>query len=381
MYTWKFTCTGTCTLTSILAIACVCVSFFVCWAPFHFQRLVALHFGRVQDSENNSDFIDVTDIFQSNNSCYYCIQSVQEQSEPMNIQIYLYFVVGILYYFTATVNPILYNLMSKQFRNAYIVQAKKIATLLYGSARRINSLSVTDSRFLKLPSPKPIIKINNDNRIDYTTGVNCPNSITSRSLQDLRLRKSPCMIPHYLQERLLRNGTEVEVSNLSLKSSHNELVSYHFWKNLPTEQTDFKEIAETSQIHKDKTCSIDEITVMQRSKPTRQFNKKWTIVSTNGCYSPDTISSLSKLSNPILYPSNNECDQNDIVSVCSDRIFLPSPRTKQSESEVKTLYRSFDKYSNAISPEGSKLKTNNFVKCTYRSWSQISVSQCESTKL
>ncbi len=42
-----------------------------------------------------------------------------ESKEILNIQLYLYFSVGVLYYFTATINPIIYNLTSIQFRKAF----------------------------------------------------------------------------------------------------------------------------------------------------------------------------------------------------------------------------------------------------------------------
>ncbi|KAG6462549.1 hypothetical protein O3G_MSEX013331 [Manduca sexta] len=64
----------------IRMLAAVVVAFFVCWAPFHFQRLFY--------------------IYGTSNSHYTTINE------------YLFYVAGALYYVSATVNPILYNVMS-----------------------------------------------------------------------------------------------------------------------------------------------------------------------------------------------------------------------------------------------------------------------------
>lgn len=64
------------------------VAFFICWAPFHAQRLMAI----------------------------YVIQQT-----PTAVMIYttLTHISGITYYVSATINPILYSIMSKKFRHAF----------------------------------------------------------------------------------------------------------------------------------------------------------------------------------------------------------------------------------------------------------------------
>ncbi len=64
--------------------AAVVLAFFLCWAPFHAQRLGYVYFKKSQ-------------LFRTINE-------------------YLYYVSGFLYYLSATVNPILYNLMSLKYR-------------------------------------------------------------------------------------------------------------------------------------------------------------------------------------------------------------------------------------------------------------------------
>ncbi|KAL0879808.1 hypothetical protein ABMA27_003517 [Loxostege sticticalis] len=73
--------------TIIRMLAAVVVAFFVCWAPFHFQRLFFI----------------------------YGTESPHYQT----INNHLFNVAGAFYYVSATVNPILYNLMSHRYRIAF----------------------------------------------------------------------------------------------------------------------------------------------------------------------------------------------------------------------------------------------------------------------
>lgn len=66
----------------------VVVAFFICWAPFHAQRLMAIH---------------VT----------------QPTSTEEIIFMILTHISGITYYVSATINPILYSIMSLKFRQAF----------------------------------------------------------------------------------------------------------------------------------------------------------------------------------------------------------------------------------------------------------------------
>ena len=71
----------------MLFSAAVVLAFFLCWLPFHTQRIAYIYF---------------------NESKFY--RKVNE---------YLFYISGVLYYFSATVNPILYNLMSLKYRHAF----------------------------------------------------------------------------------------------------------------------------------------------------------------------------------------------------------------------------------------------------------------------
>lgn len=63
------------------------VTFFLCWAPFHAQRLLYVY-GRQWTH-------------------FYIVNE------------WLYYVAGCFYYFSSTVNPVLYNIMSVNYRNAF----------------------------------------------------------------------------------------------------------------------------------------------------------------------------------------------------------------------------------------------------------------------
>lgn len=69
----------------------VVVAFFVCWAPFHVQRLLALAYAGETDSAFRTTYA------------------------------FLHFMSGVLYYVSATINPVLYNLLSAKFRRAFKV--------------------------------------------------------------------------------------------------------------------------------------------------------------------------------------------------------------------------------------------------------------------
>lgn len=69
------------------------VAFFICWAPFHVQRLVALY------------------------------GAGMEPATPFVQHVYavVTYISGILYYVSTTINPILYHIMSLKFREAFKV--------------------------------------------------------------------------------------------------------------------------------------------------------------------------------------------------------------------------------------------------------------------
>nr|CAD7259947.1 unnamed protein product [Timema shepardi] len=67
--------------------ASVVLAFFLCWAPFHTQRLMYIY--------------------------------AKESPYFKEINEWMYYITGILYYVSSTVNPILYNVMSAKYRVAF----------------------------------------------------------------------------------------------------------------------------------------------------------------------------------------------------------------------------------------------------------------------
>lgn len=71
-------------------LVAVVIAFFVCWAPFHTQRLLVVYVSPTQWTTGLRTLNEV-----------------------------LYYTAGCLYYFSATINPILYSLMSVKYREAF----------------------------------------------------------------------------------------------------------------------------------------------------------------------------------------------------------------------------------------------------------------------
>ncbi|VDI37170.1 neuromedin U receptor 1 [Mytilus galloprovincialis] len=69
-------------------LVAVVAAFFLCWAPFHAQRLMTLY-------------------------------TKHWTPETMEFHSHLFYISGVLYFVSSTVNPILYNLLSRKFRYAF----------------------------------------------------------------------------------------------------------------------------------------------------------------------------------------------------------------------------------------------------------------------
>lgn len=85
----------------------VAVAFFLCWAPFHVQRLMAVY-GK----------------------------SMQQTSELYRtIYWWVTYVSGVMYYLSTCVNPLLYSVMSHKFRNAFKVSGDDVFSLFLQCAK------------------------------------------------------------------------------------------------------------------------------------------------------------------------------------------------------------------------------------------------------
>nr|AXF38050.1 pheromone biosynthesis activating neuropeptide receptor [Antheraea pernyi] len=75
----------------IRMLVAVALSFFVCWAPFHVQRLLAIY-GKSLEHPSDTFYL---------------------------VYIVLTYLSGVLYFLSTAINPFLYNIMSNKFRNAF----------------------------------------------------------------------------------------------------------------------------------------------------------------------------------------------------------------------------------------------------------------------
>ncbi|XP_038104444.1 pyrokinin-1 receptor isoform X2 [Culex quinquefasciatus] len=74
-------------------LVAVVVAFFICWAPFHAQRLVYI----------------------------YGVDKDHQPTDPLILKLFVVttYISGILYYMSTCINPLLYNIMSNKFRQAF----------------------------------------------------------------------------------------------------------------------------------------------------------------------------------------------------------------------------------------------------------------------
>lgn len=82
----------------------VVICFFLCWAPFHAQRLIAI---------------------------YSPARGAQWHDQHEFLYTVMTYVSGVLYYLSTCINPLLYNLMSNKFREAFRVSEELCKTILY----------------------------------------------------------------------------------------------------------------------------------------------------------------------------------------------------------------------------------------------------------
>lgn len=86
----------TCDLFLLCTSVAVVIAFFICWAPFHVQRLIAIYGTGTDGISSKTKWFE---------ALYYIFTYIS----------------GVLYYISTTINPILYNIMSHKFREAFMV--------------------------------------------------------------------------------------------------------------------------------------------------------------------------------------------------------------------------------------------------------------------
>nr|XP_023022279.1 neuropeptides capa receptor-like [Leptinotarsa decemlineata] len=118
----------------------IALGFFICWCPFHIQRLLSVYM-------NNSNDFD-------------------------ELNYWMYTVAGVLYYISSTVNPIVYNVMSNRMRNAFrqvicgvevrgMKRLSRRSTIPTYTSDRLSNVFVDEEEALnfgKTPSLQPILE-------------------------------------------------------------------------------------------------------------------------------------------------------------------------------------------------------------------------------
>lgn len=84
----------------MLLTVAVVVCFFLCWAPFHAQRLIAI---------------------------YAPARGAKLREQHEFVYTVMTYISGVLYYLSTCINPLLYNLMSNKFREAFKVSISLVA--------------------------------------------------------------------------------------------------------------------------------------------------------------------------------------------------------------------------------------------------------------
>ncbi|XP_070162164.1 pyrokinin-1 receptor [Polyergus mexicanus] len=83
----------------------VVIAFFICWAPFHVQRLIAIYGTNTEDHiTSNGPWMEFLNLLMT-------------------------YISGVFYYVSTTINPILYNIMSNKFRKAFMETLSKSCRL------------------------------------------------------------------------------------------------------------------------------------------------------------------------------------------------------------------------------------------------------------
>jgi len=102
--------------------ACMClvavvVAFFICWAPFHTQRLMSAYANSAAAAAAaaESDVSKTTAATSSNH-----VDDEQQFTGQSVGDLVFFYVSGVLYYVSSVINPILYNIMSVKFRQAFV---------------------------------------------------------------------------------------------------------------------------------------------------------------------------------------------------------------------------------------------------------------------
>lgn len=119
------------TFAAIVSLVAVVICFFLCWAPFHAQRLIAVYGSSViltgvgeetsLPNEDKNDFQSSISNVSSRHDHTAHNSRHHEQVHHEIVYTVMTYISGVLYYLSTCINPLLYNLMSNKFRQAFKV--------------------------------------------------------------------------------------------------------------------------------------------------------------------------------------------------------------------------------------------------------------------
>uniref|UniRef100_A0A0A1XIV8 Neuromedin-U receptor 2 n=1 Tax=Zeugodacus cucurbitae TaxID=28588 RepID=A0A0A1XIV8_ZEUCU len=141
----------------IRMLVAVAVAFFLCWAPFHAQRLMAVYGSSANiESQLFKDVFEAVDLIS-----------------------------GVLYYLSTCINPLLYNIMSHKFRDAFKVTLAR----QFGLPGRSQSQSHNYSALLRQNGSMRLHTTVNNNALDHyhsyrVMQLHCRDQSHHFSLQD-----------------------------------------------------------------------------------------------------------------------------------------------------------------------------------------------------
>ncbi|XP_076673169.1 pyrokinin-1 receptor isoform X1 [Andrena cerasifolii] len=193
----------------IRMLVAVVVAFFICWAPFHAQRLLAVY-----------------------------AQSTEAEPEDALIIVYtiLTYVSGVFYYLSTTVNPLLYNIMSNKFREAFKSMLSNHCRRMWSSQKSIPT-QPTYSSLSRYPRSttrqaddfqnSPSISISGDQQMltNVPRTTNSSNQNEQMPLKDQKSRPIPKVNRISCREYKRSISRESNFSQLTLMASINKSVN------------------------------------------------------------------------------------------------------------------------------------------------------------
>ncbi|XP_050293775.1 pyrokinin-1 receptor-like isoform X2 [Anthonomus grandis grandis] len=172
----------------------VVVAFFICWAPFHLQRLYTI---------------------------YTSFPKSDEKMHSLYLRIYalVTYISGIFYYMSATTNPILYSIMSVKFREAFKETLFKCCGIGIQRGKPPKQYSILSKSNLR--------------------GVGCPSESTEDSAKDQTFPTNTSLTCKNSNDSFTGNTTRFNFSirrlaNPSQNQRVNSLKSRNIYSNCPS---------------------------------------------------------------------------------------------------------------------------------------------------